>query len=204
MPFSATHVVWAVSTQLLGSGLKVVWFQHYALDHGPDGCYASARDLGERIGMPEATVATYRQELVGMELLLRLKPRGWAPVLPPECIPESQKLGVLDRRILVGRLEGHLRKMRKTGSGSDGARIGVRAGPGPGSGVIAETDPDPDPTFSTQSPGNPIGPGPVRSDLRSESLEKTQTSEVGSADRRPERSEEENRALWRLRRSSEL
>lgn len=79
-----------LASHVIPEGAKLVWLQDWILDPGGHGCWLTNSQLGDRLGMPERTVETYRLELAGHGLHERIPPgrtqaRGWRSIVPADC-----------------------------------------------------------------------------------------------------------------------
>jgi len=192
LPLAAGHVVQAVSVNFLSAGLKDVWHVLHRFDRSADGCYLTASQLAEKIGMTEGTVETYRRELLGLGLVTR-GARGWHVTLPADCIPRVARPGPAEVIERARRLEQALTRT-PVRVGPERARTPVRVEPEPRFGSVTPSDPNPRSGVPAQSrPKSPEPPfGSVATTPTAVGVkavgEKTPTA-VGVATRTPVRIE---------------
>ncbi len=111
-PWKAVQVVQAVSVEVLAWGAKAVWMTLQAWDCDPErGCYLSAGQMGERLGMSQRTVEDHLQELHALRLYIRL-PRGRRACLPPEAIPGVARPDIDTITTCRIALERHIKTVR--------------------------------------------------------------------------------------------
>src|SRR2546425_1213553 len=61
-------------------------------------CYLTAQELAACMGLDADTVEDHRRYLKGLGLL-RKQGRGWAPSLPPDCVPTQDHRRSEERRV---------------------------------------------------------------------------------------------------------
>jgi hypothetical protein len=128
-----------LASRILPPGVKLVWCRDYWLDQGPDGAFMSAQRLANQLGMPVATVDTYRRFLVHAGLHVRGdrrdRIRPWFPVLPEGCHP-SLRAGDDEIARCARVLDQHLERLKEEAA----TRTPSRAPPGRGSGNQQDGD----------------------------------------------------------------
>src|SRR5438132_303848 len=85
---------------------KRVFAWVFRFSTGRDGCYLTAKELAECMGLDEDTVEEHWRYLQGLGLLTRTG-RGLRPTLPPDCVPSQDHR--LDAVRCAGVLEPRLR-----------------------------------------------------------------------------------------------
>lgn len=113
-PFTATYVVKA--SRALSAGEKLVWLELHQLDRGPDGCWLTPAQLGERLGLSAATVESYRARLSHLGLACCVKRPdavnrfGWIALLPTSCAPHTARIAGPQAQQLAHVLDGFIRE----------------------------------------------------------------------------------------------
>lgn len=115
LPMSHTFVVWASRPDRGGLtlGEKVIWYQSWALDRGPEGCYMGAASLAERLGMEVRSVEQLRYRLRKLGLLASFarpgaRQPGWVALLPGSCCPTSPQAAGKEAARLAEELDRYL------------------------------------------------------------------------------------------------
>lgn len=171
LPLVSTLVIWG-SLELTDSE-KIVWYHTWLLDSVPvDGCYQSARSMGQRTGRSQKTVEDARSTLSAMELVDSF-PRpgtvqpGWFAKLPASLVPKAKDLSSVSREVHEAggqrekfdeRVRGYRAKAsrQRTEPGPDIGRKGVPRGTGGRFRVRSEEASD---TARSASTGEGVGGG---------------------------------------------
>lgn len=176
----ATLTIWA--SLELSPNEKIVWYHTWLLDSTPsDGCYISARSMGERLGLSQKTIEGIRSRLVSLELLGSF-PRantvqpGWYGRVPASLVPESRDLIRASReapalaRDLDQRIRGYdaEQSRRKAEASPD---IGREAVPRGGGGRFRSSTEESSANARSVRSGEGVGGGVSR--LSSEAIERS-------------------------------
>ena len=114
---AARRVVGALRN--LPGNYKELWKEMLFLDQGPEGCYASTKEMAFRTGLTEGTVKKYRQTLQQLGMLEGEQRRDgrrwnwcWYPTLPCGTVPPTRRLTDEELATHRDRLELHIEALR--------------------------------------------------------------------------------------------
>lgn len=114
---AARRVVGALRN--LSGNRKELWKEMLFLDQGPEGCFASTREMAFRTGLTEGTVKKYRQTFQKLGMLEGEQRRDgrrwkwcWYPTLPCGIVPPAHRLTDEELTTHRDRLEAHIEAVK--------------------------------------------------------------------------------------------